>query len=90
MAGPHTHEYDLTALLPGPRYCSSCGERVCTAIAEIDGVLEATCNAELGALTVTRDPARLSRADLDGLVYRIAVEAVGSVAHAAYRLTGLD
>lgn len=90
MAGPHTHEYDLTSLLPGPRYCSSCGERVCTAIAEVDGVIEATCDAELGALTVTRDPKQLSRGDLDGLVHRIALEATDSVAHAAYRLTGLD
>ncbi len=90
MAGPHTHDYDLATMLPGPRYCSSCGERVCVAIAEVDGVLEATCDSELGALTVVRDPKRLSHADLDELVHRIALEATGSVAHAAYRLTGLD
>lgn len=88
--GQHTHEYDLTSLLPSPRYCASCAGRICSAVAALGGVVDATCDAESGALTVTRENAVLSARELDAAVRRIVAEEVGAVAHAAYRLTGLD
>jgi len=90
LAGQHTHEYDLTSLLPSPRYCVSCAERVCAAVAGLDGVVDAACDPESGAFTVTRDGSALSARELDAAVRRIAAEEAGAVAHAAYRLTGLD
>lgn len=89
MAGPHTHEYDLTLLLPGERYCPACAERVCAALAMVKGVAESSCDLERGVLTVTRGRG-LSAAALEATVRRIAVEAADGVAHAAYRITGLD
>lgn len=90
MAGQHTHEYDLTNLLPSPRYCVSCAERICSALAAIDGVVHVACDVESGALTVTREGAALSAREIDAAVRRIIAEEIGAVAHAAYRLTGLD
>lgn len=89
MAGQHTHEFDLTTLLPGDRYCSACAERVCGALAALDGVADSSCDLERGVLVVTRGRG-LSAAGLEAAVRRAAVEAADGVAHAAYRVTGLD
>lgn len=90
MAGQHRHEYDLTSLLPSPRYCASCAGRVCAAVSALHGVVEAACDPESGSLTVMREGAMLSARELDAAVRRIVAEEVGAVTHAAYRLTGLD
>jgi len=90
LAGQHTHEYDLTSLLPSPRYCASCAERICAAVSGLAGVIDVACDPEAGTLTVTRDGAALSSRELDAAVRRITAEEAGAVAHASYRLTGLD
>jgi len=90
LAGPHTQELDLTKLLPSPHYCASCAERVCAEVTALEGVIDVQCDLQMGALTITHDARRLSSADLEERVRRIALEATGSVEHAAYRLTGLD
>lgn len=90
MPGQHTHDYDLTGLLPSPRYCASCAERICAALRDLPGVIEVGCDRETGALAVTRDGGTLSARELDAAVRRIAAEEAGAVVHAAYRLTGLD
>jgi len=90
LAGTHSHEFDLTTLLPGPHYCAACAERVCTGVSALDGVTDVTCDLAHGSLAVEHDTGRLSRADVETSVRRIALEVTDSVAHAAYRLTGLD
>ena len=90
MAGPHTHEYGLTTLLPGARYCPACAARVCDALAGLEGVTDTECDLALGVLSVSRDPTVLSCAALESALRRIVVEAADGVAHAAYRITGLD
>lgn len=90
MAGSRSHEIDLIDLLPGTHYCAACAERVCSRIAELDGVKIAECDLEEGKLTVTRLGRRLSAEAFESAVRRIALEETDSVAHAAYRLTGLD
>ncbi len=90
MAGPHTHEYDLTTLLPGERYCPACAGRVCDALTGLEGVTQAECDLAIGVLSLTRDPKLLSGAALESTLRRIVVEAADGVAHAAYRITGLD
>lgn len=89
MAGQHTHEFDLTTLLPGERYCPACAERVCGALTALDGVAESSCDLERGVLVVTRTRG-LSAAALEAAVRRAAAEAADGVVHAAYRVTGLD
>lgn len=89
MAGQRTHEFDLTTLLSGERYCSACAERVCGMLASLRGVAESSCDLERGVLVVTRQRG-LSVAALEAAVRRAAVEAADGVAHAAYRVTGLD
>lgn len=90
MAEPRTHELDLKKLLPGPHYCSACARRVCEAVAGLDGVAAAGCDLESGTLTITRYGRGLSAEALAAKVRRIALEETGRVAHAAYRVTGLD
>jgi copper chaperone CopZ len=63
---------------------------VCEALAELEGVAEAECDLSVGVLRVTRDPKQLSGAALESALRRIVVEAADGVAHAAYRITGLD
>lgn len=89
MAGSHIQEFDLTTLLAGERYCPACAERVCVILSGLEGVAESSCDLERGVLTVTRGKG-LSAAALEAAVRRAAVEAADGVAHAAYRVTGLD
>lgn len=89
MAGTHIHEFDLTTLLTGERYCPACAERVCGALAALEGIVESSCDLERGVLVVTRGKG-LTAAGLEAAVRRAAVEAADGVAHAAYRVTGLD
>jgi len=85
-----TERFDLTALLPGPQYCIACAERICAGAGELDGVVEASCDAEVGELEVTFDPAVLPLDRLRLEVERRALEEFDAVGHAVYRLTGLD
>lgn len=89
MAGAHTHEFDLTMLLPGERYCPACAERVCAILTGLEGIADSSCDLDRGVLVVTRGKG-LSAAALEAAVRRAAVEAADGVAHAAYRITGLD
>lgn len=90
MATPLTHTFDLTALLQGPYYCTGCAGRICEDVTAVPGVLGAECDLDGGTLTVTYDPAEASLGELQAVVARLALEAEGRVAHAAYRVTGLD
>ena len=90
MAHESEREFDLRKLLPGDFYCAGCAGRVCEAMTALDGVLDAGCDLEGGTLTVRFEPKRISAADLEALAVRAALEEAGRVAHAAYRVTGLD
>ena len=89
MAGAHTHEFDLKTLLPGDRSCPACAERVCAILTELEGVADSSCDLDRGVLVVTRGRG-LTATALEAAVRRAAVEAADGVAHAAYRVTGLD
>ncbi len=85
-----TERFDLAAMLPGPRHCVACATRVCDAVGELDGVVDARCDGEAGELEVTFDPGVLPLAQLQRTVeqrVRAETEAFG---HAVYRLEGLD
>jgi copper chaperone CopZ len=90
VAAPLTQTFDLTKLLSGPYYCSGCAGRVCEGVTELRGAQSAECDLEGGTLTITYDPAEVSPAELEAALARLALEAEGRVAHAAYRITGLD
>lgn len=85
-----TRSFDLTRLLPGPRYCAGCAQRVCEVLSREPGVLEARCDPEEGALTVTYDRRRLASGSAEEMVRRLALDEAGAVGHAVYRLEGLD
>lgn len=90
MAHESEREFDLRKLLPGDFYCAGCAGRVCEVMTALDGVLEAECDLEGGTLTVRFEPKAISSADLEALVTRAVLDETGRVAHAAYRVTGLD
>jgi copper chaperone CopZ len=85
-----TRSFDLTRLLPGPRYCAGCAERVCQRLAQVPGIIDARCDLEYGSLAVTYDPAALASGPLEELVQRLALDEAGGAGHAVYRLEGLD
>lgn len=85
-----TRIFDLTKLLSGPYYCTGCAGRVCAAAESVEGVLSAVCDLEAGSLEVAYDPSTIAERDLQKVVERLALEAADRVAHAAYRVTGLD
>jgi len=85
-----TRSFDLTRVLPGPRYCPGCGERVCDRLSREPGVLEARCDPEEGVLTLTYDQKRLASGSPEEMVRRLALDEAGAVGHAVYRLRGLD
>lgn len=90
MPGPVTQNFDLTKLLTGPYYCSGCAGRICEEARGLEGVSEATCDLEAGSLAVTYDPSVVRERDLEIAVRKLALAAEDRVAHAAYRVTGLD
>lgn len=90
MPAPITHTFDLTKLLKGPYYCSGCAARVCQGTEALAGVSATSCDLDSGSLVVTYDPAEVSLKELERVVEHLALEAADRVAHAAYRVTGLD
>ena len=90
MPDLHTRTFELKGLLKGPFYCIECAQRLCGSAARLPGVIETSCDIEVGTLVVGFDPAMLRERELAEHVERLAHEASGSAAHAAYRLTGLD
>lgn len=90
MPGLLTQTFDLTKLLSGPYYCSGCATRVCEGAESAPGVTSAECDLEAGTLSVTYEPSAISQRDLEAFIERLALEAADRVAHATYRVTGLD
>lgn len=90
MPGSVTHSFDLTKLLKGPYYCSGCAGRVCAGAEALKGVSGSRCDLDSGTLEVSYDPAEVSLKELERVVEHLALEAAERVAHAAYRVTGLD
>ncbi len=80
----------LSGALPERFYCAECGSRVCGGVERIPGVVRSACDVEAGVLTVEYDPSLLDEAELGSHVRRLALDAAGVVAHAAYRVSGLD
>lgn len=90
MSNLREHAFELRGLLSGQYYCIGCAGRVCDAITLVDGVTDASCDLDVGVLSVTFEPHVIPLHELEALVVRLALEEGGRVGHAAYRLTGLD
>lgn len=89
-SGRAVRVFNLPDLLPGPYYCLECAGRLCAAISRETGVLESGCDKVLGTLEVAYDPSKLDEEALAGRVRLLALEILGAVEHATYRVTGLD
>ena len=90
LSAPSTERFDLTAMLPGPKHCVACAERICASVRELEGVIDARCDSEAGELEVTYDPAVLPLDELHVTLERRALEEADAFGHAVYRLEGLD
>ena len=90
MAESLTRTFDLAKLLSGPYYCTGCAGRVCEGVEAFPGVSSTRCDLEAGTLEVSYDPAEVNVRELERVVEHLALEAADRVAHAAYRVTGLD
>ncbi|MBA4370990.1 MAG: hypothetical protein C0418_05355 [Coriobacteriaceae bacterium] len=80
----------IASLMASPEYCTQCVGRLCDALGGVPGILSVDCDSGAGDAEVAYDADLMSDEDLRAEAERLGYELFGSVAHAAYRLTGLD
>lgn len=90
MATSHRHEMDIPVLVPSAGYCAGCVDRLVAAVRDIDGVESAEADRRSSRVVVVHDPTRITADRVEVEVGRLGFELGRAVAHAAYRLTGLD
>ncbi|MFU8890571.1 MAG: heavy-metal-associated domain-containing protein [Anaerosomatales bacterium] len=83
-------EVRIPVQMPDGVRCSECIERLRSAIEQIDGVHAVVVDARTWTLSVNYDPDRTTPEGVESASRGLGLEIGQSVAHAAYRLTGLD
>ena len=92
MSAPrtHTHTLRLPVIMPSKEYCSSCVEKMRAAVTAIPGVELVEADRRTSTLTVVHDPAVLSEDSVEAEVARLGLVIGEGVAHASWRVIGLD
>jgi copper chaperone CopZ len=92
MSGPATHAHTLLlpVVMPSEVYCTSCVEKLRLAVESIPGVRFAEVDKRTSTLTVVHDPVLLPEDAVEAEVRRLGLEIGGGIAHAAWRVIGLD
>lgn len=80
----------IPALTPAQVGCAGCAERVCAAVRLVPGVRSAECDVASATLVVCWDPELVGLEEVEAALAEAAGSAAGGLAHAAYRVTGLD
>lgn len=92
MNGPGTHAHTLLlpVVMPSEVYCAACVEKLRSAVEAIPGVEFAEVDKRTSTLTVVHDLAVLPEDAVEAEARRLGLEIGGGVAHAAWRVVGLD
>ncbi len=83
-------EIRLPVAMPDAERCAECIERLRTAIGGVAGVHSVIVDPRTWTMAVTFDPGVLAAADVELAAREFGLEIGAAVAHASYRLTGLD
>lgn len=87
---PHEHTMDIPVVTPSEPYCASCVEKLRAAVEALPGVQFAEVDRRTSTLTVSHDTDLLPDERIEEEVRRLGVEVTAGVAHAGWRVTGLD
>jgi copper chaperone CopZ len=90
VASAGAAELRIPVLMPDGVRCSECVERLRSAVERMNGVHSVVVDTRTWTLAVTYDPQRATPAELDGAARRLGLEIGETLAHASYRLGGLD
>ena len=85
-----TDELRISIVMPDGVRCAECVERLRGAIDSLDGVVGVVVDTHTWTLTITYDRDVVNPADLEQAARRLGLEIGETVAHASYRLKGLD
>lgn len=83
-------ELRLVISMPDAVRCGGCVERVRAQVAELSGVTSVLVDATAPTITLAYDPNVITATTLEAAVRALGLEGGDAVAHASYRLTGLD
>lgn len=86
----HAHTLRIPVLMPSEVYCASCVEKLRSAVAALPGVEFAEVDKRTSTLTVVHDAAALPEERIEAEARRLGLEIGGGIAHAVWRVTGLD
>lgn len=86
----HAHTLRIPVVMPSKVYCASCVEKLRGAVEALPGVEFAEVDRRTSTLTVVHDTATLPEERVEEEARRLGLEIGGGVAHAAWRVTGLD
>ena len=89
-ASTHAHTLRLPVVMPSEVHCASCVEKLRAAVEALPGVEFAEVDSRTSTLTVVHDTAVLPEDRIEEEAGRLGLEIGGGVAHAAWRVTGLD
>ena len=83
-------ELRLPVHMPNGVRCAQCVERLQAAIEALPGVHTVLVDARSWTISVAYDPETLTAAELEAASRTFGLEIGQALAHASYRLTGLD
>jgi Cd2+/Zn2+-exporting ATPase len=86
----HAHTLSIPVVMPSEPYCAGCVERLRGAVEALDGVEFAEVDKRTATLTVSHDLALLPEERIEGEVERLGFQVTFGIAHAGWRVTGLD
>ena len=86
----HAHTLSVPVVMPSELYCADCVEKLRGAVERLPGVRFAEVDKRTATLTVSHDVAVLAEDAIEGEVRRLGFEVTSGVAHAGWRVTGLD
>lgn len=86
----HAHTLSLGIVMPSEVYCASCVGKLREAVGALPGVEFAEVDKRTGTLTVSHDVTVLPEERIEQEVARLGFQVSGGIAHAGWRVTGLD
>lgn len=70
--------------------CAACADRACEAVGRLPGVMRVACDQNQSQVRVEFDPSRATADEIGARITRYDLEFEQSIAHKAWRVSGLD
>lgn len=85
-----TRVFEMRVLAPSADQCAECASRLCAQVSGIEGVELAQCDHVSATMRVRFDPTLVTPEVIEAEARAAGLRIAQSIAHAAYRLHGLD